>query len=123
MNPINSQTPGPVRNWLNQDLLGRHPNGIDDLVIAYLANTGLFKATETQRANARLLAAGYTAFDKAGRELGVDAAELAEKLDLTALINAALAVNNARLLSSRDVRVIGAQVRLSAALAPLRPFI
>lgn len=70
--------------------------------------------------NARLLAASFNAFDKAGRELGIDAAELAEKLDLAALITAALAVNNARLLSSRDVRVISAQARLSAALATLR---
>ncbi len=36
-----------------------------------------------------LLAASYSAFDKAGRELGVDATELAKTIDLAALIRAA----------------------------------
>lgn len=40
-------------------------------------------------ANARLLAASFNAFDKAGRELGIDAATLAEGLDLAAFIRAA----------------------------------
>ncbi len=39
--------------------------------------------------NARLLAAGYNAFDRAGRELGIDAAALAGKIDLARLIRAA----------------------------------
>lgn len=42
-----------------------------------------------KEANARLLAASYNAFDKAARELGVDATELAERIDLAALILAA----------------------------------
>jgi hypothetical protein len=40
-------------------------------------------------ANARLLRAGFNAFDKAGRELGIDAATLAERIDLAELIRAA----------------------------------
>ncbi len=34
------------------------------------------------KATSRLLAAAYNAFDKAGRQLGIDAAELAELLDI-----------------------------------------
>jgi hypothetical protein len=44
-------------------------------------------------ANARLIPAALNAFDKAGRALGVDAAELAERIDLAALITALQAVN------------------------------
>lgn len=36
--------------------------------------------------DARLLASSYTAFDRAGRSLGIDAAELAEKIDIAALV-------------------------------------
>lgn len=39
--------------------------------------------------DARLLASAYTAFDRAGRALGIDAAELAESVDLAGLIQAA----------------------------------
>lgn len=35
---------------------------------------------------AALLAAAYTSYDKAGRELGIDATELAQSVDLAALI-------------------------------------
>ncbi len=45
-------------------------------------------------ANARLLAAAFTAFDKAGRELGIDAATLAERIDLAAILRAAFNLTN-----------------------------
>lgn len=41
---------------------------------------------EPMEANARLLTASYTAFDRAGRELGIDAAELAESIDIAEMI-------------------------------------
>lgn len=41
-----------------------------------------------EAASAKLLAAAYTAFDKAGRALGIDAAELAETLDIAAIVRA-----------------------------------
>lgn len=39
--------------------------------------------------NARVMAKGFAMLDKAGRTLGVDAAELGESIDLAALIRAA----------------------------------
>ncbi len=45
---------------------------------------------ETQLASRHLLASAYTAFDKAGRALGVDAAQLAEQIDLAACVEFAL---------------------------------
>ncbi len=40
----------------------------------------------------RLIGTAYTSYDKAGRALGIDAADLAGRLDLVALIRAARAV-------------------------------
>lgn len=53
-------------------------------------------------ADARLLAAGFNAFDRAGRSLGIDAATLAERLDLGALI---LAARRALTLAKRGLDV------------------
>ncbi len=51
-------------------------------------NTENPRITRAQRAaNARLGAAAYSAFDKAGRELGVDATELATALNILRVIN------------------------------------
>ena len=41
---------------------------------------------DEQRANQRLLMAAFNAFDKVGRELNIDAAELAERIDLTLVL-------------------------------------
>lgn len=72
---INAQTAGPLR--VSHTILFAP----DRSVIARA-----FDDSAEEEANARLLASSYTAFDKAGRELGIDAAELAEKIDLAALI-------------------------------------
>lgn len=46
------------------------------------------KATPQEQANAALLAAAYTSYDKAGRELGIDALALAQSVDLASVIRA-----------------------------------
>lgn len=85
---MNSQTPGPLHatevGVTMQDAL-RAP---DNTNVAMVNNTS--KGRKMPRgANARLLAAAYNAFDRAGRELGVDAASLAQKIDLVTLIREA----------------------------------
>lgn len=86
---MNTQTPGPLESdcgliWppdMTQPAAGVAR-------AAFEFGSG-FEPSEQERATARLLAASYNAFDKAGRELGIDAAELAERIDLAALIRAA----------------------------------
>ncbi len=56
-----------------------------DLIIAHVVDD----QHNQKKANAELLAASYSAFDKAGREMGVDATELAKTLDVAAVIRAA----------------------------------
>jgi hypothetical protein len=78
MSTINQQTPGPVVTYrLSRD---SDPDEREILVTGDFEDeiTGII----SKSVDARLLAAAYNAFDKAGRELGVDAAELAEKVDL-----------------------------------------
>lgn len=95
MNP-NSQTPGP----LNAVSLDREPRiyapipsrgnyAVADVHVNDWDQQNPIISRDQAEANARLLAASYTCLDKAGRALGVDAAELAESLDLAALIQAA----------------------------------
>ncbi len=80
---MNDQSPGPVL-WLHDVLFD-----IDDNALAESVEP---LGTGTEEANQRLLAAAYTAFDKAGRELGVDAVKLAETIDLAQLAKWAHAV-------------------------------
>jgi hypothetical protein len=87
---MNTQTPGPleVASFVN----GHFAIGTRDCepvakVLRLPSDNGI-RDPETE-ANARLLTAGYNAFDKAGRALGVDATELAEAIDLAALVTAA----------------------------------
>lgn len=79
--PINQQTPGPC--------IAR--NGhlvIDGAAIAHCRDHhGDLEANAGP--NAALFAAAYTSFDRAARKLGVDAVELAESLDLAALVRSA----------------------------------
>lgn len=89
---INSHTPGPFRHEGTELLdVGDVPS-IPHAVIRSEGErwVALVEVTDGEcEANARLVPAALNAFDKAGRTLGVDAAELAEKLDLAALIRAA----------------------------------
>ncbi len=49
---------------------------------------------DVPKPTAALLAASYTSYDKAGRELGVDATKLAQTVDLAGLIKIAQNVAN-----------------------------
>lgn len=60
--------------------------------VATVHVNGFAAPADQQRPNARLLVAGFNAFDRAGRELHTDAATLAEQIDLAALIRWAGAV-------------------------------
>lgn len=82
----NAQTPGPFRfapngGHLNRARLLGPPHPVDGGDFAALASL-------TNPATARLLASAYTMADKAGRTLGVDAAELCERIDLAELVGA-----------------------------------
>lgn len=83
MSTINAQTPGRM-------IAVFHGNGKWGL--GSESRQGVIGSRDPWRghevesdANGRLLAAAYTAFDKAGRALGVDAATLAESIDLAGL--------------------------------------
>lgn len=58
-----------------------------------------FIPTEQQKANAALLAASYSAFDKAGREMNIDAVTMARKIDIRNLIK--LAHKAAKVINER----------------------
>ncbi|WP_372395253.1 hypothetical protein ABMY26_06490 (plasmid) [Azospirillum sp. HJ39] len=81
MTAINQQTPGPAKvvnfdNAYGLSVVAHGPgNERSGSLVAQLP-----QAPQEYRANARLLAAAYTAFDGAGRKLGIDAAEMAERL-------------------------------------------
>jgi hypothetical protein len=94
---INAQTPGPLAlsHQMPDGFSLAHeiaPNCGKLVCVATVHNVGGWPFNghglddEKARANLRLLAAGYNAFDRAARALGVDASELAERLDLAALI-------------------------------------
>ncbi len=90
MNTPNRQTPGPLqlvgspRLGFTLHALLPHDMGQSDALATVKS-----PALDSTQANARLLAAAYTALDKAGRELGIDAATLAEGIDLAALVRLA----------------------------------
>jgi hypothetical protein len=87
----NAQTPGPLAATNYTDNGGNewtvNPQRRDGQAGRILA---VLNGADSDRnaLDARLLALAYTAFDKSGRELGVDAAILAERIDLAALIKA-----------------------------------
>lgn len=81
---INRQTPGPVvlDNSITYWLFTADNKPICTMPL------GGWRGRHIQEANAHLLAAAYTAFDRAGRTLGLDAAELAGRIDLAEMIQA-----------------------------------
>lgn len=100
---MNTQTPGPLVVMPCPKHHGKHPfhdhrwlatadaeieRGHDPRPGEWSLSRGslIAEMRDGDPANARLLASAYTAFDKAGRELGIDAAELAERLDVAELI-------------------------------------
>lgn len=75
---INQQTPGPVVSrgkWVVVSSVGNHTS-----ILGW--------TKDKSNRDARLLAVAYTAFDKAGRTLGIDAADLAERIDLVGMLSA-----------------------------------
>lgn len=89
---MNAQTPGPLA-------VRQTGIGFPYLTVGIGARESIVCQTYVQQpepqavhANARLLASAYTAFDRAGRALHCDAAELAASLDLVTLIRAAQSV-------------------------------
>lgn len=76
---INPQTPGPLTVTK-----ARHLDYVHTVKADRWGNTDPVCTAESD--DARLLAAAYNAFDKAGRELGTDAAELAERIDIAGLV-------------------------------------
>lgn len=81
---MNSQTPGPLAHHKAKiGILPGHTietaNGLSILAFVYGINND-------DTGNAALFTAAYTAFDRAGRELGLDATELAKSLDVAALV-------------------------------------
>ena len=75
---------------------------------------------EEWNANRRLHLAARNVFDRAGRELGIDAAELAEKLDLVALIRAAIDAQESlgRMPDTEGAYRITCWKQISSVLAP-----
>lgn len=90
--PINAQTAGPLCTDGLHLHAPYHDEGttlVADLVPHRLGSADRRPFDEARQSNARLLAAAYTAFDRAGRTLNVDAAILAESIDVAALVCAA----------------------------------
>lgn len=115
---LNAQTPGPLE-WQTEEggeLCTNRGFALwaGDSLVAERRPESPDIPREPMGANARLLAASFNAFDRAGRALGVDAAELAEGLDLVALIHAAReCVVSASIRDGYEVNA------LARALAPL----
>lgn len=103
---MNAQLPGPLAVMPCPDYAGKHPfhdsrwiatadaeveRGYDTRSGEWSLARGTLIAQmrDVDPATARLLAASYTAFDRAGRALNCDAAELAERVDLVSLIRLA----------------------------------
>jgi len=85
--PINAQTPGPIAPGQNLPVTASLAPCFN---LRGEPNPFLEERCKDEDANARLLRAGFNAFDKAGRELGIDAATLAERIDLAEVIRYAL---------------------------------
>lgn len=86
----NAQTPGPLYVGTGHAIQTGDPASLSrGRILADLTHSD----QRDLGAEARLFAASYTLLDRAGRNLGVDAATLAERLDLAALIRAAREAN------------------------------
>lgn len=86
---MNDQTPGPVKiagSYITRDVDGKTGHRL-----AWVMTDGPYEQTAP---TAALLAAAYTSYDKAGRELGVDATLLAQTIDIVALVRLARRVQD-----------------------------
>lgn len=110
MTIINQQTPGPLHIEPSQATAGETtlliaPDTFQVCEInspAWDGNADFEYPCDPH--NARLIAASYTAFDKAGRALEIDATELAGRIDLVAAYHALELVRTmARMIKDGDV--------------------
>ncbi len=92
MNKINQQVPGPLVAGWHGEFDACMTDGADVLHVAEW-----LKFASQGVATAQLARHAYTAFDKAGRELGVDATAFAQSLDIAALVRAARSLVDASL--------------------------
>ena len=92
MSPPNAQLPGPLDAKRLNGGPKAYPSWARGSLLTAEANPWFVATLEdcdNTETTARLLAASYTMADRAGRSLGVDAADLCAKTDLAALIRAA----------------------------------
>lgn len=119
---MNAQTPA------KQLRVVKHPSRPDCLSVTdglnHLAECASYEATATPerlaqiKSDAALFVASYTAFDQAGRELGIDAAELARTIPLAEVIRYAL--DYAQLhTTAHDRRDVGRPDQVDAARVTL----
>lgn len=89
--PINTQTPSPLHEGGPGQLMDAYGNLVAACQSygAGIVPAGYVCPWHLTEPNARLLCASFNAFDKAGRELSLDAATLAARIDITALIRLA----------------------------------
>ncbi len=115
MSQINQQTAGPITEQ-GGCLIGADTRTL----VAGVHGPNLLSRGDERRANRALLAAAYTSYDRAGRELGVDAATLAQSIDLEEVIRYAL--DYAQLHSpAHDKKDVGRLDQVRAARKTLGP--
>lgn len=89
---INKQTPGPLGAFIDTDNETYAPDPRDAAVIddggRVIAEIRWLGDDNETLARMELFRASYTAFDAAGRTLGIDAATLAQRIDIVELISA-----------------------------------
>ncbi len=116
MSTINQQTRGPIANaerFPGSQAFLCHAHSIDEAKHAHIL------AEITHSRDARLYAASYTMLDAAARELGVDAVELAESIDLAEVIRYALDYSQLHSAKPGDVGRLGQTVEAARLLEPV----
>jgi len=115
---MNNQTPGPLEasnGLIWPPTMDAPVGGITREVFDHYQ-----QLTPQQEANTALLAAAYTAFDKAGRELGIDAAELARTLDIAAVFQVLADLGEYQALQSIDSAEVPVFARAAAIANAIR---
>ena len=118
---MNNQTPGPAILDGNRLIA---PSGKTICPITRRCNEAneWEWSSAANEANAALLAAAYSSYDKAGRALGIDACALAQTLDIAALVRAARSLVDASLADNFMTHGRGlyelAQIRAELAKIP-----
>lgn len=105
---MNLQTPGPLECVPEKGRGLCSGRGFvlwsrDGYVIAERRPETCDSPHEPMEVNAALLTASYNAFDKAGRELGMDATELARTIDVAAMVRVLRMINDNDIDLSRAI--------------------